>query len=72
MTRTEFICHHVQNMPFAGLVDFIYWDNHGDIDRQPSEWTMAMVIEYLAGSNTDCWDWDSFASDYARFLEETQ
>jgi hypothetical protein len=66
-TRNQFV-GHLMNMPFARLVEYIYWDNHGgdNMDIEPSDWTMAMVIEVINGD-----EWQSFSTNYARFLEAT-
>lgn len=68
-TKAEFKIH-LTHMPFARLVEFIYWDNHGgdNMDIEPQDWTMAMVLEVIGEDN----EWRSFSDDYVRFLEETE
>jgi hypothetical protein len=66
-SRNNFV-GHLMNMPFARLVKYIYWDNHGgdNMDIESSDWTMAMLLEVI---NDD--DWQEFSANYVRFLEET-
>ena len=37
----------ISNMSCYDLIEFIYWDNHGDMDIERSDWTMAMLTQTL-------------------------
>jgi hypothetical protein len=67
MNSKGYFVQHLLNMPVARLVEFIYWDNHGGgcMDIEPSDWTMAMVIDAITADDDD---WQDFSDAYALFL----